>query len=971
MLRKAAFAYCNKSDLDGYFQVYNKISNNLYATRNYSAAALLYDTLLYESANYLGEFDIFRARCHQNKAFCHYQTMQYWLANDHFKKSLEVYRANNSEGKHYRNIAINYRYLGQISSRMQGDAFKADRYLEASIAALDSAQGLSDQDRADLLVRLYYALGINCKLKGDYFKMVSCAYKALESVPKLTRHKDWFEESCLVLLANGYNLQRDPRAYEVYERIITLHKRRAGENSIGLVVHYNNQALSIAKQEGEEQRTKNTFWKAIHIAEESKDRKAGLYLAKALISLSSLYMNEQQTDSAIWALNKSQAIYADYYDDMATNMVELYTTKAHYFSGLGSNTDSALFYINRSIGILYKQLESSDSGPDIESGKVSDKLSYIFVLDQKANLLHKLAIKDSALIEQEKVAEVLGIYDKIDSLILSQRETYQMEDAELFFSSMVQSIYERAFQTLIFYQKRGILSSKYQNLLFSMMEHNKAQILARSLSAAEAKRGQGIGLPDSLLNLEREVNYKISKLNAGKSQAKDQAALSEIEQQLYDLDEELNRIKSIYEKQYPRYFSMKYAPPKMTLENARQYAVANQSMLIEYFVGKQSCYMVAISTDTTIFESIPLEELAGEVADFQQLLQQGYRLDHHHEDFAAYAHLGYVLFEQLIGDRLLSAAGKVKSLVIIPDGALAFLPFEALLTQKPDSATVNYQGLPYLLKKVKISYAYSLNLLEMGKGRRSGAPDLIAFGYSDEGLQLAQQRDGDLAALHGSTRELKAIQVKVGGEMFKGAEASKTAFMDKVGGHNIVHLALHGSSSLTEPLKSALHFPEGGQDSTEENGRSLFVYELYGMQLNADLSVLSACESGIGKMVSGEGVFSMGRAFAYAGCPSVVMSLWKINDRETAKLMGGFYDRIAKGLDSRESLHQIKLDYLQTADELSAHPYFWAAMIQIGPEVAFKSSWGIFSNSLVWLISLVLVGAMAWLVWQKQHTASS
>lgn len=133
---------------------------------------------------------------------------------------------------------------------------------------------------------------------------------------------------------------------------------------------------------------------------------------------------------------------------------------------------------------------------------------------------------------------------------------------------------------------------------------------------------------------------------------------------------------------------------------------------------------------------------------------------------------------------------------------------------------------------------------------------------------------------------------------------------------------------------------------------------IYGLDINAHLVVLSACETGYGKLNSGEGIMSLARGFLYAGCPGVVMTLWKVEDNQSTKIITSFYKYLADGKSKIEALQLSKLDYLKSSDPLFSHPYFWAGYVDIGnPDPLIikekKNTWYI----LVVAIILILFAA--------------
>ena len=200
-------------------------------------------------------------------------------------------------------------------------------------------------------------------------------------------------------------------------------------------------------------------------------------------------------------------------------------------------------------------------------------------------------------------------------------------------------------------------------------------------------------------------------------------------------------------------------------------------------------------------------------------------------------------------------------------------------------------------------------------------------------------------------REVKHIHQKFEGEVFLGKAALERQFKTKLADYSILHLAMHALIDNEDPSNSCLVFTHQ-QDSIEDN--FLHVYELYNMELSADLVVLSACNTGLGKLEGGEGFMSLGRAFAYAGCPSVVMSHWKVDDLATSKLMDYFYDELAKGLDKSTALQTAKIHYLEQATPRETAPFLWGSFVLMGDDIPIK----IIQPSVKWpyfLIGFLLV----------------
>ena len=184
-----------------------------------------------------------------------------------------------------------------------------------------------------------------------------------------------------------------------------------------------------------------------------------------------------------------------------------------------------------------------------------------------------------------------------------------------------------------------------------------------------------------------------------------------------------------------------------------------------------------------------------------------------------------------------------------------------------------------------------------------------------------------LIKLNWAEKEVIDISEMVKGETFCHQNATEKTFKEKAPNASILHLATHAVINDAYPMYSKLIL---APDTASGEDGFLNTYELYNMQLNANMAVLSACNTGYGRLVRGEGIISLARGFMYAGCPSIIMSLWPVDDRSTSELMENFYQGLRTGLPKDAALREAKLKYLMTADEAKANPFYWAGFVPIG-----------------------------------------
>jgi CHAT domain-containing protein len=214
--------------------------------------------------------------------------------------------------------------------------------------------------------------------------------------------------------------------------------------------------------------------------------------------------------------------------------------------------------------------------------------------------------------------------------------------------------------------------------------------------------------------------------------------------------------------------------------------------------------------------------------------------------------------------------------------------------------------------------------------------------------------------------EVNALSKQFIGRFLLGTEATEALFKSEAGEYAIIHLAMHGLMNTQYPILSSLAFSENS-DSFEDN--FLQAYEISQLKLNAQLVVLSACETGYGKFLQGEGVISLARSFMYAGVPSLVVSLWQVNDISTSTIMRLFYKNLAKGMDKAAALQQAKLEYIGggTGDAISpisaaAHPAFWAAFVQLGDSRPIKVHQQRSGSYFIWASAFVAASLLLFTV---------
>lgn len=468
----------------------------------------------------------------------------------------------------------------------------------------------------------------------------------------------------------------------------------------------------------------------------------------------------------------------------------------------------------------------------------------------------------------------------------------------------------------------------WQEKAFAFAERVKAAIMAEALYGEDIKRLAGI--EDSVLEQEHNLQERIAALEIQLQSEPDSA----YQDTLLETKLLLTKFESELETKYPRYKTLKYSFQKtVDLSKIREH-LAKDALLVEYFKGDSTLYTFALSKTTFKAYTTPITD------DFEtSLLQYRRALSdwHYIQDSGKLAEQDFItaapkLYEWLLAKPL--SEFRTKSLVIVPDGALGLISFDALLTA-PYQSDWTDPAVPYLIKKYAISYDWSAGAMV---SRTRKVPETKyhfgGFGTQYEGDPQPIAMRSDLGPLPNADDEVRDIDALLNGKSWLNAEATKGHFLNYAPGCGILHIATHGILDEENPMQSHLVFNKTS-DGAENR---LFASELYTLDLHAQMAVLSACNTGSGKIAAGEGNMSIARAFAYAGCPTLVSNLWSANDLASAKLMTLFYENLKAGATVDEALRAAKLSYLQTEPGSVSLPYYWASFMVVGEPAALFPS---------------------------------
>jgi CHAT domain-containing protein len=507
---------------------------------------------------------------------------------------------------------------------------------------------------------------------------------------------------------------------------------------------------------------------------------------------------------------------------------------------------------------------------------------------------------------------------------------------------------------------------KYMEEAFIHSEKSKALMLASYINEEKAK--QYADIPDSLIDYELKLKNEIALLNfridaAGEMGQTSSPESDTMKLRLFELKQKEEKLINLLEKKYPRYYDLKYNRSATPVGLVRS-SLEDDQALIEYTVTwKELCTFIVTRDTFTCYMQLKPDSLAEKILKIRKMLTDNNYGNYDIEDYSDFVKLSHNLYKILVEP--FANDIKDKRIIIVPDEAINLIPFEVLITgDVPASNIADFSKLPYLVRDYPVSYAYSASLLINQGTRKNKKERLVSFVPEYEDLYYTGHHENDTAfsdmptlyPLVGIKEEANFISRLYKSRIYKNKRASEENFKKYAGNYNIIHLAMHTIINDKDPMYSKMVFTPH-EKSTEDG--LLHTFELFGTKLDANLVVLSGCNTGYGKIQKGEGLLSLARGFVFAGCSGLLLTQWSVADRASLELMKKFYTCLSHGNTKDKAMQLAKLDYLESADPLKTHPYYWAGYIVFGNTCPLPPkkgiSWWIFAAALILLALLVYI----------------
>lgn len=857
-------------------QAYLDIGIANYYMGNYDIALLNYEYAENITLKKLGEDEALLSKCYNNIGICYYVKQNYKKALDFYKKALAL--GLKKYGENHLQIASTYNNIG-ICYKLLQDYNQAITYYNKALA-----------------IKQLNLPNDHPKLVPNYNNLGSC----YNSMYKYDEALEFYQRGAEILIENfGTN---HPQLADLYNNIGNCY---SGIGEFSKAINHLKKSLEIREKE----------YPDFHPE-----------IGNSLGNIGDSYADQRSYDKALEYFDKALAYFGQ---------------KAHEYPVKIGSYLSQKGYVYQSKKEYEKAIEMFDEALDVLHYDNTD-FEHLERHRSPIDLLSTLSNKATALVKYNTVnsdPKLLFEAQKLfnESIIILEylKTSFQESGSKQILLDNSFDTYEGAIA--VCHQLHQISrDEKYLHQAFTYAEKSNGILLQEAVQKTRAERYANI--PDTLLDKERDLKvdiafYEAKRFNENQKGVNiDPSKINDFNNRIFNLKQKYFALMQEFEEKYPEYFELRYESKTVPVKEIQENLLKPNNAFIEYFVGDDHAFAFVITKDTFAMEYIPknipleawIEEFRNSIIYFSPLREDIRYLSQ------KYSNLAYELYEYLFAP--IHDLVKEKSLTIVPGGILGYLPFEALLSELPEKSD-SYRTHPYLINEFTISYNYSAFLLkEKYRPRKND--------YSGNFLGIAPRFDSplhatpagsrtyELGALQYNIPEVEAIRDLMGGEIYIDSLATENNFRKKAKNYQILHLATHGKANDQSSDYSFLAFYELQDDIENE---LLYVKDLYNLDLQADMVVLSACETGIGELQRGEGIISLARGFFYAGVRSIITTLWSIDDKPTAEIMEDFYVNLKANQSKDTALRNAKLTYIknQTSDT-KTHPRYWAGFVPVG-----------------------------------------
>ena len=864
----------------------------------------------------------------------------YQKSLDYFQKALQIQILRFGLDNPY--TANAYNNMGAIYASM-GNYNKSLDYLKEALE-LRRKKG----EFTPYVAGSYNNIGAIYKYKGDYELALAYYNRSIQIKKQLFGETHPEIASTIDNIGEIMLIKDNPdSARACFEKSLAMQKQIYGEDNPELASAYINLGATFSKL-GNLDEEYNCYLTGLDLTLRNYDT-INEWTSDFYGNISTNLLERGFPDSALFYQRKSIDIANKIYLSKHPNLSISYRSLAEIFEKL-DNLDSARYYYNKALQVNYNT-NLDLKNPDIND--ILDEEEFIQDLLNLTSIDYKLWYK---LNEPDYLNEIVTCFGSVQYIVTDVLSDFTIEETKINLVNLISEkshiAVDAAYQL---YKQTG--NTAYRNKTFGFSELTKAAVLQNVIYKCDAEVQSDI--PDDLLQDKKSTsgymdylgaklmkyNY-VDDLQKQSDERKKDSLVMRLKDIRDEIDQKLIDNNIVY---YPNYGSL--------LPGIKN-KLRDEEIILSYFLTDSSVFCFAITSDTVEISKTPLNTNMNELVHHYLASLKKFES----ENYIANSN---ILYKLLIKPNTAFLKGK-KSINIIPDKYLLFLPFETLVETGETQVDINdFQNLKYLITNYEISYHFNLGLWLKEKETDKKCPvSFLGFApvFSEKNGEvpaatsvqpvLAEIKSKELlrsVSLDGNNfNELPYTKQEIDtlknlfetkgyhSKTFLFQDASEKNFRNEAHNFRFIHIASHGIVDNKNAELTGLVFapPVDNQnatflnDSVDMNNGILYAHELYNMNINADLVVLSACETGLGKFEKGEGILGLTRGFLYAGVPNIVYSFWKVDDKSTMQFMTSFYKKILDNKSYSVALRETKLEMIKNSN--TAYPLFWGSFALIG-----------------------------------------
>jgi CHAT domain-containing protein/tetratricopeptide (TPR) repeat protein len=523
------------------------------------------------------------------------------------------------------------------------------------------------------------------------------------------------------------------------------------------------------------------------------------------------------------------------------------------------------------------------------------------------------------------------------------------EKTKLYYQSKIRSNLELSFEIAYsLYEVTG--KEMYFRKLIEYDELSKSNIFKANLNRNQTLVSQGVS--SELIRRESELRQQTSRIRYylnEKSSVLNDSVIKTLKIELAETQSSLDSLMKVIKKGNRNFTDFTLTAENKINTNIKDYLLEDQ-ILINYFLTKNALYILSFDQKVEHITKVDLEsDFIRDIIKLRNKIMVPSGSYFQADSLKSFIQLSNSLYIRLLHP--IKNQIKGKRLVVIPDKEINLIPFEVLLTDTIFSRNAGFDQFPFLLHSNSVSVLNTKRQLVQSSRKKILRTQFVGFAPD---YSIHNRKSNNLVqfvSLPGAEKEVINIKDFYKGKAYLEKEATKEAFMRNATKADIMHLAMHTNLSDMDPMNSQLVFSVSKNDSTG----LFYTWELYGTHMNADLVVLSACNTGSGEISSGEGLLNLTRGFFYSGVQNVVATQWAVTDGASASLVNYFYKNLAEGVPADLSLQQAKIEFLQKEDPLKHHPYYWAGYVSFGKPATLSAH---IPFKWLWILPILLIVAV-------------